>query len=187
METSLRTMSSPLHSVVGRHAAYTGFAVLTVLAVVMSVPVNAAPIAVQSPERATHGFLIIRSLDGEIVGQGEMTQIVKEGDLVESRLVFRFTDGSLHDEKVVFSQQQVFTMISYSLVQGGPAFPDQLDISMDRRTTQYTVRSKAERQGEEEVLSGQIDLPQDVYNGMLITVSKNLDKGADEMVSVLRF
>ena len=51
-----------------------------------------------------------------------MTQVVKEGDLVESRLVFRFKDGFLHDEKVAFSQQRVFTLISYRLLQHGPSF-----------------------------------------------------------------
>jgi hypothetical protein len=157
------------------------------MVLVTLVPVYAAPIAVRSTEGATHGFLLVRSLDGDIIGRGEMTQVVKEGDLVESRLVFRFTDGSLHDEKVAFSQQRVFMMVSYSLVQHGPSFPNQLDLPIDRGTGQYTVRSKAEVQGKEEVLSGQVDLPQDLYNGMLIIVSKNLEKGADETVNVLQF
>ncbi len=139
------------------------------------------------PEGVTHGFLLVRSLAGEILGQGEMTQVVKEGDLVESQLVFRFKDGSLHDEKVAFSQQRVFTMISYRLVQRGPSFPDQIEISVDRGTAEYTVHSQAGEGGKEEVLTGQVDLPKDVYNGMLITVSKNLQKGADETVSVLAF
>ena len=187
MNISLQIMSRRPHSVVSRRGARTGLAVLMVLAALVSVPVNAAPVAVRSPEETTRGFLLVRSLDGETIGQGEMTQGVKEGDLVERRLVFRFTDGSLHDEKVTFSQQRVFTMISYSLVQHGPSFPNQLDLSIDRGTGQYTVRSKAEAQGREEVLSGQVDLPQDVYNGMLIIVSKNLEKGADETVNVLQF
>jgi hypothetical protein len=148
---------------------------------------DAAPVAVRFPEGVTHGFLIVRSLTGETIGQGEMTQVVKEGDLVESQLVFRFKDGSLHDEKVAFSQQRVFTLISYRLIQRGPSFPDQLDVSIDRGTAQYTVRSQAGAQGKEELLSGQVDLPKDVYNGMLITVSKNLQKGVDETVSVLAF
>ena len=180
-------MSSRLHSVVGRRAARTGLAVLMLFAAPMSVPVNAAPVTVRSPEGAAHGLLLVRSLNGETIGQGETTQVVKEGDLVESRLVFRFTDGSLHDEKVTFSQQRVFTMISYRLAQHGPSFPNQLDLSIDRSTGHYTVRSQAETQGKEEVLSGQVDLPQDVYNGMLIIVSKNLEKGADETVNVLQF
>jgi hypothetical protein len=187
MKASLHTMSYSLKTFLGHRDASTCFAVVMVIAALVSAPVDAAPVAMRSPEGEIHGFLLVRSLVGEIIGQGEMTQVVKEGDLVESRLVFRFKDGSLHDEKVTFSQQRVFTLLRYRLVQRGPSFPDQLDISIDRGTAQYTVRSQAGAQGEEEVLSGQVDLPKDVYNGMLITVSKNLEKGVSEMVSVLEF
>jgi hypothetical protein len=186
MTAFLRTMSCRLRTV-GHRRAGTGLAVIMVVVALVSLPVHAAPVAVRFPEGVTHGFLLVRSLVGEIIGQGEMTQVVKEGDLVESQLVFRFKDGSLHDEKVAFSQQRVFTLISYRLVQRGPSFPDQLDVSIDRGTAQYTVRSQAGAQGKEEVLSGQVDLPKDVYNGMLITVSKNLQKGVDETVSMLAF
>jgi len=187
MKAFLHMMSYRPHTVVGRHVARVGLAVLMALAALAYSSADAAPVAVRFPEGVTHGFLFVRSLAGEIIGQGEMTQVVKEGDLVESQLVFRFKDGSLHDEKVAFSQQRVFTLIRYRLVQRGPSFPDQLDISIDRGTAQYTVRSQAGTQGKEEVLSGQVDLPKDVYNGMLITVSKNLQKGVDETVSVLAF
>src|SRR5262245_37609763 len=116
-----------------------------------------------------------------------MTQVLTEGALVESQLVFHFKDGSLHNEKVVFAQQRVFTMISYHLIQRGPSFPDQIEISIERGTKEYTVRSQAGKEGEEELQAGQIDLPKDVYNGMLITILKNLQKGTDEMVNVLAF
>ncbi len=154
---------------------------------VMSTLAYAGPITVRFPEGMTHGFLQVRSVAGEIIGQGEMIQVPKEGDLVENQLVFRFKDGSLHDEKVAFSQQRVFTLISYRLVQRGPSFPEQLDISMDRGTAEYTVRSRAGENEKEEVLTGHLDLPQDVYNGMLITMTKNLQKGVDETVTVLAF
>jgi hypothetical protein len=163
------------------------FAVIMVIAALVSAPVDAAPVVVRFSEGVTHAYLIVRSLIGEVIGQGELTQVVKEGGLVESQMVFRFKDGSMHDETVAFSQQRVFTLIRYRLVQRGPSFPDQLDVLIDRGTAQYTVRSQAGPQGKEEVLSGQVDLPKDVYNGMLITVSKNLQKGADETVSVLAF
>ena len=179
-------MSHRPNNFVGR-AVGACVALTTVIAALLSTPVYAAPIAVKFPEGMTHGFLLVRSLSGEILGQGEMTQVLKEGDLVENRLVFRFKDGSLHDERVAFSQQRVFTMISYRLVQRGPSFPDQIDVSVDRGTAAYTVHSQAGAVGKEEVLTGQVDLPKDVYNGMLITVSKNLQKGADETVSVLAF
>jgi hypothetical protein len=40
-----------------------------------------------------------------------------------------------------------------------PSFPDQLDVSIDRGTAQYAVRSQVGAQGKEEVLSGQVELP----------------------------
>ncbi len=161
--------------------------IMMVMVALMSSIADAAPVAVRFAEGVTHGFLLVRSLAGETIGQGEMTQVVKEGDLVENRLVFRFKDGSLHDERVAFSQQRVFTLISYRLVQRGPSFPEQLDVSIDRGTSEFTVRSKTGEQEKEEVVTGQVDLPKDVYNGMLITVSKNLQKGADETVSIHTF
>ena len=170
------------HRAVGACAA-----LITVIAALLSTPVYAAPVEVRFPEGMTHGFLLVRSLAGEVLGRGEMIQVPKEDDLVESQLIFRFKDGSLHDERVAFSQQRVFTMISYHLVQHGPSFPDQIDVSVDRGTAAYTVRSQAGEVGKEEVLTGQVDLPKDVYNGMLIIMSKNLQKGTDETVSVLAF
>ena len=172
---------------VGHRAVGACAALMTVIAALLCTPAYAAPIAVKFPEGMTHGFLLVRSLAGEILGQGEMTQVLKEDDLIENQLVFRFKDGSLHDEKVAFSQQRVFTMISYRLLQRGPSFPEQFDISIDRRIAKYTVRSQEGEAGKKEVLTGQVDLPKDVYNGMLITMSKNLQKGANETVSVLAF
>ena len=176
-----------LKSFLGRRGVCTCFAILMVIATLMSMPAAAAPVEVRFPEGTTHGYLLVQSLAGETIGQGEMTQVIGEGDLVESRLVFRFKDGSLHDEKVAFSQLGVFTLMSYRLVQRGPSFPEQLDVSIDRGTAEFTVRSKSRAQEQEDVLAGQIELPKDVYNGMLITVSKNLQRGADEMVSILAF
>lgn len=160
---------------------------IIMLIAAVSIPAYAGPVSVRFPEGMTHGFLLVRSLAGEILGQGEMIQVLKEGDVVENQLVFKFKDGSLHDEKVTFSQQRVFTLISYRLVQRGPSFPEQIDISVDRDTGEYTVRSKAGENEKEEVLTGQVDLPKDVYNGMLISMTKNLQKGIDETVSVLTF
>jgi hypothetical protein len=45
-------------------------------------------------------------------------------------MVFHFKDGSLFDETVVFTQQRVFTMKTYHLVQRGPAFSDDTEISL---------------------------------------------------------
>ena len=180
-------MSCSLKTFLGHRDASTCFAVIMVIATLVSAPVDAAPVAVRFPEGIAHGYLLVRSLAGEIIGQGEMTQVVKEEDLVESHLVFNFKDGSLHDEKVTFSQQRVFTMISYRLVQRGPSFPDQIEVSIDRSTAEYMVRSKTGKDGKEEVLTGAFTLPRDVYNGIFVTMLLNLPKGASETVNFLAF
>ena len=187
MKASRQRMLCKLKAIVGHRQAWTGFVVMMAIVAFLRSPAVAAPIAVRFPEGVTHGFLLVRSLAGEIIGQGETTQVAKEGDLVESHLVFTFKDGSLHDEHVVFSQERVFTLISYRLSQHGPSFPDQIDVSIDRASGEYTVRSKTGEEGKEEVLAGVFDLPKDVYNGMMITMLLNLPPGAGETVSFLAF
>lgn len=181
------TLSCRLNIFVGYRAIGACVAVIMVIAALAPAPIDAAPIAVRFPEGIAHGFLLVRSLAGETIGQGEITQVVKEGDLVESHLVFTFKDGSLHDEEVTFSQQRVFTMLRYHLVQRGPSFPDQIEVSIDRSTAEYNVRSKTGEDGKEEVLTGAFTLPKDVYNGIFVTMLLNLPKGASEMVHFLAF
>jgi hypothetical protein len=77
-------------------------------------------------------------------------------------------------------------LMRYRLVQRGPSFPARLDLSIDRGTGDYTGRSKTRAQEQDEVSAGQTDLPKDVYNDMLITVSKNLQSGSGT-VSILAF
>jgi hypothetical protein len=173
--------------VVGPAQAY--FIIVLLLSITMLAPEAAepAPVSVRFTEGLTHGFLLVRSAAGEIIGHGELTQIVKEEGVAESRLVFRFKDGSLHDEKVAFSQQRVFTLIRYQLTQRGPSFPEQIDVVVDRGTSSYEVRSRSGEDGKEKVLTGEIDVPKDAYNGMIVTTLLNLPKGATERVNVLAF
>jgi hypothetical protein len=176
-----------LKTSVGYRGACTAVAVIIAITGLVCPSADAAPIGVRFPEGIAHGFLLVRSLAGETIGQGELTQVVKDGDLVESHLVFNFKDGSLHDETVAYSQQHVFTMTRYHLAQRGPSFPDQIEVSIDRSTAEYKVRSKAGEDGKEEVLTGAFDLPKDVYNGMFVTMLLNLPKGASETVNFLAF
>jgi hypothetical protein len=146
----------------------------------------AAPVAVRFVEGVTHGFLVLRDVNGGLLASGDLLQVQRSGQ-VESRMVFRFKDGSVYDETVVFTQERVFTMQSYNLVQRGPAFTDDTEISLERASGKYRVRTKARKDGREEVLNGTLDLPPDVYNGMVITVAKNLPKGATETVHIVAF
>ena len=94
-------------------------------------PASAAPVSVRFVEGVTHGFLVLRTVNGELIASGDLLQ-VQRGGQVQSRMVFRFKDGSVYDETVVFTQERVFTMQSYHLVYRGPAFTEDTEISLER-------------------------------------------------------
>jgi hypothetical protein len=133
---------------------------------------SAEPVVVRHVEGLVHGFLSLRSPEGGVLANGDLIQSAR-GDRVTSRLVFHFTDGSLHDETAVFSQRGHFRLISDHLVQKGPAFERPLEMTIDRPTGHVTVRYKNDH-GEEKVEDEHMDLPPDLANGMLITLLKNV-------------
>jgi hypothetical protein len=167
-------------------AALLGLLVLVTALLLWPRPLTAAPIPVRFPEGVTHGFLVLSKLDGVFLASGDLLQVGRDG-AIESRMVFRFKDGSLFDETAVFTQEQKFSLQSYHLVQSGPAFPEDTEISLERASGKYRVKTKAHKDGREEVLEGKLDLPPDVYNGMVLTVAKNLGKGVGETVHIVAF
>ena len=161
---------------------------LLVVATVMlpPYPTAAAPVGVRFVEGSLHGFVVLRTVNGVLIASGDLLQTRRGGE-VESRMLFRFKDGSVFDETVVFTQERVFTLQSYRLLQRGPAFTDDTEISLERASGKYRVKTKAHKDGEEKVFDGKLDLPADVYNGMVLTVAKNLLKGASETVHFVAF
>jgi hypothetical protein len=146
----------------------------------------AAPVLVRFAEGVTHGFLVLRTINDVLLASGDLLQTARGGE-VESRMVFRFKDGSVFDETVVFTQQRVFAMQSYHLVQRGPVFTEDTEISLQQATGKYRVKTKAHKDGREQVLDGTLDLPADVCNGMVLIVAKNLLKGASASVHLVVF
>lgn len=155
--------------------------------IVVGTSAAADPVGVKYTEGVTRGFPVLRSLSGERLAQGELTQIPRGGDVVESRLVFRFKDGSLYDERVVFSQRDVFTLLSYGIIQKGPSFPETIEATVDRATGRYAVRYRGDEESPEETLAGDFELPLDVYNGLLSTMMKNLPAGDSATVQIVAF
>jgi hypothetical protein len=149
-------------------------------------PVSAAPVRVQFTEGVTRAFPVLRSASGEKLAQGELSQVA-QGDVVRSRLIFRFSDGSLYDETLTFSQRGVFTLQRYRLVQRGPSFPETIEATIDRETERYDVRYKADEDSPEEVLTGRFSMPADAYNGMLGVLMKNMAPGRAETVNIVAF
>lgn len=125
-------------------------------------------------EGVVHGFLALSTLDGVKLADGELIQ-TSQGDRVTSRLVFHFLDGSIQDETVVFTQRKRFHVLSDHLIQQGPTFPIQVDMTMDgtsgQTTVRYTDRGKANQTTE------RIKLPADLANGIVPNLLKNLPPG----------
>jgi hypothetical protein len=131
----------------------------------------AATVPVRYAEGLVHGFLVLRTLEGNALAEGDLIQVVR-GTRVSCRLVFRFKDGSVHDEIAVFSQRGEFRLLTYHLAQKGPAFPHPIDVSIDGSSGQ--VRVQTTEDGKEKVVTERLALPVDLANGMVLTLLKNI-------------
>jgi len=135
-------------------------------------------------EGETRGFLVLRPPGAEPIAQGELGQRVRAS--VESRLLLNFKDGSLFDEVVTFSQNGVFRLESYRLTQRGPSFP-LTEVAFDRKSGRFTARTQDGKDGKIETASGALDMPDDLYNGMALTLLKNLSAGSTAAVHMAVF
>jgi hypothetical protein len=157
-----------------------------VLVVAALQPLTAAPVPVRFAEGVTHGFLVLRAVDGTMLAQGDLLQVPGDGE-VDKRMIFRFKDGSVFDERVTYTERGVYALKTYSLSESGPSFAADTEISMTPATGAYRVKTKDHKGGEEKVLEGRIEFPPDVYNGMILTVVKDLPKSAGEIVHFVAF
>jgi hypothetical protein len=140
----------------------------------------AESVSVNYKEGTSHGFVVVRSLDGKILASGDAIQSVRD-DRVTSQLTLHFKDGSLHDETTEFSQGGVFRLISDHLRQEGPSFPIPVDAHIDVANGLVSVR---EKNGEPH--ESHLQLPEDLANGLLITILKNLpEANPDTTVEVV--
>jgi hypothetical protein len=130
------------------------------------------PVPVRSVQGTIHGFLDLRSEDGQVVASGDSFQVVR-GNRITSRTLFQFKDGSIDDETTVFSQRHALQLISDHRIQKGPSFPHPMDVLIDVPTGQVTVHSTG-KDGKEEVKTDHLDLPPDLANGMVPVVLENL-------------
>ena len=142
-------------------------------------------VAVKYVEGTLHGFLRLKDAAGKAIAEGELLQVPRQRGL-DSRMVFRFYDKSFFEERVVFTQRGVFRMESYSLVQRGPAFAEDLQVNLER-SGKYEVKATSRNDGKTKSWSGTMDLPADTYNGMVITVAKNLARGDTQRVHLVAF
>jgi hypothetical protein len=149
-------------------------------------PLGAAPVPVRFPEGSLHRFLVLSTPEEVLIASGDLLLVGRDAE-VESRLEFHFQDGSVFAETVVFTQRDVFTMQSYHRVQRGPVFPEDTEISLERASGKYHVKTRNHEDGQPKNIDGTIDLPLDAYNGMVPTVLKNLSGGGSETIHMVVF
>jgi hypothetical protein len=138
-------------------------------------PLCAQPISVHQQQGQVHGFLVLLSLNGEILANGDSIQQVHGGQ-VTNRLTFHFKDGSMQDETVVFAQSGNFRVLSDHLVQRGPTFKNSMDLMIDAKTGKVTVKY-TNAKGESKVETKTMKLPPDLANGIVPVVLQNLAPG----------
>jgi len=145
---------------------------MTLFAVITPLHLAGEPVAVRYTEGIVHGFLVLRALDGKALADGDLIQTAR-GTRVTARLVFRFKDGSRHDETAVFAQRRQFRLVSDHLVQTGPTFPRPLDMSIDATTGEVTVKYTDDH-AQQKTDVEHLEVPPDLANGLILTLLKNV-------------
>lgn len=156
----------------GRDAALQATLALLLAVSLRTEIVSAEQVRVLHSEGLTHGFLVLRTLDGKTLADGEITQFA-EGHLVKSHLVFHFRDGSIYEERAMFSQNGKFKLVSDHLVQKGPSFKHPIETSLDVSSGHVTCRYTDDG-GKEKKVDEHMNLPEDVANGLLFTLVRHI-------------
>ena len=179
-----RRRVASLVAIVGRRSRGLRISAVAAASLLWAATVHAAPIAVRVREGATHGFVDFFAGDTRIAN-AEVVQVPRDRERLENRFTIAFEDGSLYEETLTFSQEQVFRLHTYRLIQRGPAFPEAVDVSFDD-TGSYEAR--VTKPGKEaESAKGRVDVPADVYNGLTSTLLKNVRPGETAAVHTMAF
>ncbi len=147
---------------------------LLLAAVLLAANLTADPVPVRHPQGSSHGFVVLKTLEGKRLAIGDVTQSVA-GDRVTSRLFLRFRDGSVDDDRTVFTQRGVFRLIRDHHIQRGPSFPRPIDVLIDALTGEITSRGEGGK-----VRHDHLDLPPDIANGLPPSLLMNVDPAAKE-------
>jgi hypothetical protein len=155
-----RVVLPALHRVVG-------FACLLPLVTLL-----ADEVAVRYPEGRVHGFVVLRDANDQLLASGTLMQYTN-GNRVTSDMAFRFKNGSIYQETSVFSQARTFRLLTYHLLQKGPAFKSGLDLSIDTSSGQVTIHY-TDDDGKEKTITDRPKLPPDLANGLIPVLLSNI-------------
>jgi len=104
-----------------------------------------------------HGFLVLRTVNGILIASGDLLQVGRGGDL-ESRMVFRFKDGSVFDETVVFTSSGSLPCRATAWCSAGPYSPRTRDLAAGS-LRKVLRENQVHKDGREEAIDGTFDCP----------------------------
>lgn len=158
---------------------YTCLTPFTILAAALSL--KAAPVSVRHVEGVTFGFLVLRNLNGKTLAHGEWKEVVTPDDpMAMADLQFRFLDGSSYREITKFTQKGVFRLVSDRVIEKGPSFKHDSESWVDAESGRVTI--KTTDKGGAKTSTKQLPIPNDVANGLLFILAKNLNPGAAKTI-----
>lgn len=147
-------------------------------------PLCAETIPVRHVEGVTHGFLVLNDSAGKAIAYGDMIQDAKHG-LVTSHLTFHFKDGSLYDDTTIFSEHGEFRVLSDHLIEKGSSFKKPMETWVNTTTGVFKAATTDDK-GKKSFVSKKVKIPDDLANGIIYVVVKNIDpKAAGTTVSML--
>lgn len=145
---------------------------------VCAVQLHAQPVHVHFREGVTHGFLTLREPHGKIIATGDMLQWSIRDNEFYSQLIFHFFDGSLYNETVIYEEHGTFKLISDHLVEKGPSFKVQSEQWLDIPKREFKARTVDEHGKSKYVEKHKMKMPDDVMNGLVYLVIKNIEPTA---------
>ena len=159
------------------------FFVAAFLVITLGTAAPAERISVRHIQSPMHRFMVARSEAGEIIANGEFSQVV-QGDEVTMRLTYHFVDGSIDDETTTYRQQGTFRLVRNHHVQKGPFFVKSVDFTVEAATG-IAISRTADKNGKIHVESRHIDLPDDLANGFVGTLLLNAPQNTPFRVGML--
>jgi hypothetical protein len=145
--------------------------------------VKADPVAVRHRQGYIHGFLVLKDMNDTILASGDLIQL-PSGNRITDSLSLRFADGSLYEEKSVFSQSRTYRLLTYKQAMKGASFKTQetlwLDASSGAVNIQYT-----DKDGKQKTVAQKLSLPPDLANGILLILLTEAAPKAEMTLSML--
>jgi len=120
----------------------------------------------------------LKDESGKEIAVGDETNEVR-GNLIISRTILKFHDGSVDDEETEYRQKSTFQLIRDHRIQKGPSYPKPSDVTIDVAKGEITWVDASGKKTQSK--SQHMNLPRDLANGLVPTLIENRLQGSTEM------